>query len=279
VGELQWYFPETLEEVPAILAADGVVPHGGGTALLRAGLGQLAGLMDVARLGLAFARLDETPAGSKSRTLALGSALSYAAAAREAAAILGDPRHILGQALRQAATTPLRNRITLGGSLASFPYWSDLLGPLLALEAEVRQIGARTGSWPVGEYVKDRTLRRGSLITEIRIAAQAWRASYHRHTRTPSDRPMFTITVLRRSGARRIEDLRVVVVGAGGRFQRLELLEERLTGQVPRRADPAAALQGITLELPARMGFSSEYLKAVARVELERALADNLRGD
>ena len=32
-------------------------------------------------------------------------------------------------------------------------------------------------------------------------------------------------------------------------------------------------------ELPARMGFSAEYLQAVARVELERILAANLKGE
>lgn len=279
MGELQWYFPASLDEVPEILAREGVAPHGGGTGLLRAGLGQLSGLMDLGRLGLDFARLGPPSGGAKEGTVVLGAALPYAAAASKVAEILKDPEHVLAQALRQAATTPLRNRITLGGSLALAPYWSDLLGPLVALDARVRTVGARAGTLPVGEYVKDRGSRRGSLVTEIAFPALAFRGTYHRHTRTPSDRPMFTITVLRRAGAARVEDPRIVLSGSTGRFQRLGELEGRLAGRPAGKVDTAAALEGIDLELPARMGFSAEYLQAVARVELERALAANLRGD
>ena len=279
MGELQWYFPASLDEVPGILAREGVAPHGGGTGLLRAGLGQLSGLMDLGRLGLDFARLERDAGGPKHDTVVLGAALTYTAAASKVAEILKDPEHVLAQALRQAATTPLRNRITLGGSLALAPYWSDLLGPLVALEAQVRQLGGRAGTFPVGEYVKDRGSRKGSLITEIAFPALAFRGTYHRHTRTPTDRPMFTITVLRRAGPARVEDPRIVLSGSAGRFQRLGELEGRLAGRPAGKVDIAAALEGIDLELPARMGFSAEYLQAVARVELERALAANLRGD
>lgn len=286
MGELQWYFPSSLDEVPGILAREGVAPHGGGTGLLRAGLGQLSGLMDLGRLGLDFVRLERgsggsagSPAGAKHDAVVLGAALTYAAAASEVATLLKDPGHILAQGLGQAATTPLRNRITLGGSLALAPYWSDLLGPLVALEAQVRRLGAQAGTLPAGQYVKDRGSRPGSLVTEIAFPALAFRATYHRHTRTPTDRPVFTITVLRRAGAARVEDPRIVLSGSSGRFQRLGELEGRLAGQRPGEVDPAAALAGIGLELPARMGFSAEYLQAVARVELERALAANLRGD
>ena len=94
------------------------------------------GLVDVGKLGLDYVRI-------QAGTVRLGAGTTYAGAVRGLAAF--DTCHPLVQALGSAATTPLRNRITVGGSVASFPYWSDLMGPLLALEAEVELTGGGRG--------------------------------------------------------------------------------------------------------------------------------------
>ena len=52
MAEIQWYFPNELEEVPEILAQEGVIPHSGGTGILWGGMTRIRGLMDVARLDL-----------------------------------------------------------------------------------------------------------------------------------------------------------------------------------------------------------------------------------
>jgi CO/xanthine dehydrogenase FAD-binding subunit len=269
VAEIQWYFPKALEEVPEILAQEGVIPHSGGTGILWGGMTRIRGLMDVSRLDLRFIRTQD-------QTIALGAALSYG----ETAAALADSGHLLSRPLAAAATEPLRNRICLGGSISMFPYWSDLMGPLLAYNAELSLVGANSGTRALEEYLQNRDLRRNTLITSIRLSDLPWQGAYYRHTRTPTDRPAFSITVLLRRSAKRIEEVRLVVVGCSGRYRRLSGVEKVLEGSdVP--SDPSQLLeeaaQQLNIDFPARMGFSAEYLKTCAAIELQRTLASALK--
>ena len=265
MSEIQWFFPSELEEVPEILSREGVIPHGGGTGILWGGMTRIRGLMDVNRLDLKFCRTGDG-------RIDLGAALSYS----ETAAALASSAHLLSRTLTAAATQPLGNRISLGGSISMFPYWSDLLGPLLAHEAELALVGAKNGTWTLEEYLQNRDLRRNSLITSIRLPDLPWQSAYYRHTRTATDRPAFTITVLLRLKAKRIEEARIIVVGCNGRYRRLDGGEEILAGSQP-PSDPSQLLgeaaQRLDIDFPARMGFSAEYLKACAGVELQRTLA------
>jgi len=268
VAEIQWYFPNELEEVSGILEREGVVPHSGGTGILWSGMTRIRGLMDVNRLNLKFCR-------ARDGTIELGAALSYC----QAAAALAESGHLLSRSLSCAATEPLRNRISLGGSISMFPYWSDLLGPLLALEAELSLAGANSGTRALEEYLQNRDLRQNTLITSIRLPDQPWQGAYYRHTRTTTDRPAFSLTVLLRRSARRIEETRIVVVGCSGRYRRLAGVEKVLQGS-ELRSDPSQLLEEATeqlvIDFPARMGFSAGYLKACAAIELKRTIASAL---
>jgi CO/xanthine dehydrogenase FAD-binding subunit len=268
VAEIQWYFPNELDEVPEILAREAVIPHSGGTGILWGGMTRIRGLMDLSRLELKFCR-------SRDGTIELGAALSYS----ETAAALAESGHLLARSLSAAATEPLRNRISLGGGISMFPYWSDLLGPLLALEAEISLAGAKSGTWALEEYLQNRDLRQNTLITSIRLPDQPWRGAYYRHTRTTTDRPAFSITVLLRRSSRRIEEIRVLVVGCSGRYRRLTGVEKVLEGSEV-RSDGSELLEEaaarLDIDFPARMGFSAGYLKACAPIELKRTIASAL---
>jgi len=268
VAEIQWYFPNELEEVPGILAREGLVPHSGGTGILWGGMTRIRGLMDVSRLDLKFCR-------ARDGTIELGAALSYC----QAAAALAESGHVLSRSLSSAATEPLRNRISLGGSISMFPYWSDLLGPLLASEAELSLEGANSGTRALEEFLQNRDLRQNTLITSIRLPDQPWQGAYYRHTRTTTDRPAFSLTVLLRRSARRIEETRIVVVGCSERYRRLVGVEKVLQGSEI-RSDPSQLLEEaagqLVIDFPARMGFSAGYLKACAAIELKRTIASAL---
>ncbi|MBN1838293.1 MAG: FAD binding domain-containing protein [Spirochaetales bacterium] len=259
-ADIEWFFPHELAEVPSLLGQEGVIPHGGGTGILRGGMSQLRGLVDIGRLGLSEIRKN----GSRA---SIGAAASYAAVA--AAVSSWNPRHVLAQSLNAAATTPLRNRITVGGSIALFPYWSDLVGPLLALEAEVHLVGAREGWLPLPEYLSRREVRRGSLISEVRWQEESWTGEYRRWGRTRTDRPAFSLVVLGKRYRNTLRDPRIVLVGCAGRYRRLAEVEEAVAAG----EGPAAGAANAQIEIPARMGFSGEYLSHCARVELERALS------
>jgi CO/xanthine dehydrogenase FAD-binding subunit len=268
VAHIQWFFPGELDQVPEILARDGVIPHSGGTGILWGGVRRIRGLMDVSHLDLKFCR-------TRDGSIDIGAALSYS----ETAAVLAESGHLLSRSLSAAATQPLRNRISLGGSISMFPYWSDLLGPLLAHRAELSIVGANSGTWALEEYLQNRDLRQHTLITSIRLPDLPWQSAYYRHTRTRTDRPAFSITAALIQSASRIEEIRVVVVGCSGRHRRLAEVEKVLEGSevysdTTELLEEAAAQAKI--DFPARMGFSAEYLKTCAAVELKRTLSSAL---
>jgi CO/xanthine dehydrogenase FAD-binding subunit len=275
--ETEWFFPESLDEVPPLLAKRGVVPHGGGTGILRMKVlrdwsrsdeqdaGGVRGLIDLGRLPL---RRFERSGGR----VKIGSALTFAEVAERL-----EMDHILARALGSSASTPLRNRITIGGSVALFPVWSDLMGPLIALEADVDLIGAERGTFPIVRYISEPALRRGTLVTGVSFRDQTWSSFYYRDARTRFDYSSFTVTILLEKGAGKVLDARVVVIGCKGKFNRLRELEEQVKGISAveaggARAGDAGALSYPTLSFSGRKFMSPEYLAHCARVELERGL-------
>ena len=271
--EIVWYYPERLDEIPELLQQEGVAPHGGGTGLIRnRRLSRLKGIIDLSRLPLTFAH-------KKGDTFELGAALTYA----ETAAQLTKwrPGHILAKALSAAASTPLRNRITLGGSIAFYPSWSDLLGPLIALEAELVLVGREKGRFPILRYIQDRDLRQGNLITGIRFAADDRVCAYHRETRTAFDYPAFTLTILIRQNSGQIERIRIILSGVKGKYKRLDRLEELVRERGITGLDSKSIADRMDADFAAKRLGSGEYLKHLAVTAAERglySLSDGKRG-
>jgi CO/xanthine dehydrogenase FAD-binding subunit len=267
--DLEWYYPERMEEVPELISRDGVLLHAGGTGILRMNPRRVKGLVDLRRLSLDCFKIENG-------TLELGSMLTYAGAAEHLAGV--RPGSILTRSLSLAASTPLRNRITIGGSVAHFPAWSDLVGPLIALEAEVGLAGAREGRYPITEYVRSADLRRGSIVTGVIIRDDGWLSRYYRASRTTFDYAAFNTTIIAKLEGGRVEDLRIVVVGTTERFTRLRDIEQILIGRPASEAKIRGLGEVAKLEFPARGLGSPEYLRHLAGVELERGLETLLKG-
>jgi CO/xanthine dehydrogenase FAD-binding subunit len=262
-GELRWYFPGSLEEVPELLQKSGVVPHGGGTTLLRGSLARLEGLIDLSALPLHFFKHD-------SEQIRIGSALSYSDVVRHLREV--EPEHILAKALSQAASTALRNRITVGGSVSFFPLWSDLMGPLVALGTRVALIGAEEGVYDIVDYLDNRQARRQSLITEIKLSRQKWLSYYHRETRTRFDYPAFNITILLNRSDREIRDARIVIVGNTQKYRRLTALEEALRDSTWERVKREGLDRYMDVQFSSKRLGGADYIRHLALVELERGL-------
>ncbi len=264
--DIQWYFPRSFDEVCKLLAIPGTIPHGGGTSILRGSVNKLKGLIDLSHLPLNYVR-------KKQRSLEIGSAQTFAEVCENI-----KPDHILAKSIGFAASTPLRNRITMGGSIALFPAWSDLMGPLLALDAEVSLIGSESGIYPVLRYVTESKLRKGSLITAVRLRNDRWSSFYYRQTRTHFDYPAFTITILMKRFKNRIEEVRAVIVGCAGKFKRLSRIEEALKDE---RLDEVRVRElgnDINVQFAPKHGLSADYLQQIVGVQFERGLEVLLRG-
>jgi len=266
MNDIQWYFPSSLDEVGELLTIPGTIPHGGGTSILKGSVNKVKGLIDLSHLPLNYFR-------KKGESLQIGAAQTFADICQNI-----KPDHILTKSIGFAASTPLRNRITIGGSIALFPAWSDLMGPLLALDAEVSLIGSESGTYPVLRYVTESKLRRGSLLTGVRLKNDRWNSFYFRQTRTHFDYPAFTISILIKRDKNRIEDIRAVIVGCTGKFKRLFRVEGALRGKNPDEVEFRGLGNDINVRFTPKHALSADYLQQMVRVQLERGLSVLLRG-
>ncbi len=264
MASLEWFFPKTLEEAAALVRREGVAPHGGGTGILRGSLRTYRALVALHRLPLKT--FSYTPG-----LVRLGAMLTFSETVERLRP--HEPEGILVQALYQSSTELLRNRITLGGSVAMAPSWSDLMAPLLALGARVVLRGALEGEMPVAQYLASPGLHRNTLITEIRYEPYRGRAFFYRAVRTRNDLPAFTLALLLRLEGQRIRNARVVLFGTRGRWHEATGVMEALEGQ-PRDSihpEEIAGLLQAEFHPHKRMG-SPEYQLQLARVYLARGL-------
>ena len=256
-----------LDEVPGLLK-ENLIPHSGGTGLLMGDLSRKKGLIDLGHLPLKYVKTTDD-------STEIGAMATYADVVRE----LGEirPNLVLVSALGKAASTPLRNRITVGGSIAFAPIWSDIIGPLVALDAEITLIGAISGKYPVAGYIKDSGLKKQTLITSIEFAAKNWQSYYHRHIRTKFDFPAFTINILISKEANLIDDARIVITGNTNRFTRLTDIEEMLTDKTIGEIEIGGIGENLDIKFAGKKQTSPEYLRYLVGVELERGLREILK--
>ncbi len=260
---------------------------------MRGSLSKLTGLIDLSALALHVFEHDK-------REIRIGAAMSYGDVVSHLRQI--EPEHILVRSLSRAASTPLRNRITIGGSVSLFPLWSDLMGPLIALGARVAVIGQEEGVYDIEQYTKNRKLRSENLITEVRIPRAHWISHYHRETRTSFDYPAFSITILLADTGRAPKDTgldqkdsgrtpkdsasegrdkrkrtRIVIVGNTERYSRLSDLEQALAGSSWQKVKSVGLRRYIDVKFAGKRLGSSDYINHLAVVGLQRGL-DTLIG-
>lgn len=273
IETLNWYYPKSVDEAGALLQKEGVALYAGGTGLLLRGLSNIEALVNLSGIPLQDIKIEN-------EVITIGSMATYA----DVLSYLKNkaPTNILLKSLQYAANTPLRNRITIGGSIAYFPPWSDLVGPLLALDAKVLLAGENNGEFHIEEYLQKRQLRQNTLILEIKFKLSDWHSYYIRKVRTKNDLPIFTITLLLKLSEDKVVDSRIIIVGTEKKYQKLTDIEEYLdntrireidTNKIEKMVDVRFARHQIQdFEAPAPV--NQEYLNYVAGIELARGIRE-----
>jgi aerobic carbon-monoxide dehydrogenase medium subunit len=191
----------------------------------------------------------------------------------------------LGVAARAAgfiADQQVRNRGTIGGSLAHGDPASDLPTVLLALEGEVTARGpSGERTIAAGDLFQDyltTSLAHDELITEVRMPQQdGWGFGYEKFTRRAEDWAMVGVCALVKKAADgSCEDVRIGLTHMGATPLRATAAEEALRGQgldagaIERAAEQAA--EGT--EPPSDLNATQEYKRHLARVLTRRALTE-----
>jgi carbon-monoxide dehydrogenase medium subunit len=186
----------------------------------------------------------------------------------EAAALIGHPA--------------IRNRGTVGGSLAHADPAAELPAALLALEAQVVATGPRGERSLAADafftgYLTT-ALAPDELVTEVRVPGvpPGTGSAFLEMARRSGDFAVCgaaALVTLNASG--RIDRVRLALCGVGGGPLRARAVEQALVGELPDRAAIANAAQRVTAEIfdpPSDIHGSAAYRRKLAVVMTRRAV-------
>jgi len=186
---------------------------------------------------------------------------------------------LISVAARQIADQQVRNRGTIGGSLANGDAAADLPAVLLALGGSVvvrgsggeREIDA--GDLFVGYMTT--SIEPGEIITEVRIPALAgYGYGYEKFNRRAEDWAMVGVCALVKSSGGVCEDVRIGLTHMGATPLRASAAEDALRGQPLDAEHIAAAAEHAAegTEPTGDLNATPDYKRHLARVLCGRAL-------
>lgn len=133
---LKWYTPENFDEAYKLhLNNPSIMPCGGTTGILRTKNFKNEGFINLKNCNLSYIKEDKNSSLIKIGALTtFNEVIDYITnTSYKKNSFLG----ILLSSLSSSASHPLRNRITIGGSLFDLPIWSDLISPLFLANVDV----------------------------------------------------------------------------------------------------------------------------------------------
>jgi aerobic carbon-monoxide dehydrogenase medium subunit len=273
--EFEYTAPESLE------AAIGALADGGEDAKLLAGGHSLIPLMKL-RLAAPSLLVDLRKVPGLHGVQRDNDTVRIGAMTRHAELQVDDSLGVVARAAGTIADQQVRNRGTIGGSLAHGDPASDLPAVLLALEGSVTAQGpSGQRSIAADELFSDyltTALAPDEVMTEVRVPApNGWGFGYQKFNRRREDWAMVGVCALvRKAGDGSCEDVRIGLTNMGSTPLRASAAEEALRGgTLDADALAAAAEQAAEgTDPPGDLNATPEYKKHLARVLCRRALED-----
>lgn len=263
--------PATLDEALAALAAnaDAKLLAGGHSLIpaMKLRLAQPPLLIDISRIpGLGDIR-------EENGALVVGALATHAAI--EASSLLKDRCPLLPAVAAQIGDVQVRNRGTLGGSLAHADPAADWPAALLALDAElevrgpIKQRTIKAASFFVD--IMETALKPGEVLCAIRFPATGKGVAYVKSAQKASGFALAGVAVVIENGAAKA---RIAVTGVTPKPYRARRAESVLAkqGVTPDSILKAAAKVATNIEPLGDIHASPEYRANLARVNARRAL-------
>ena len=283
--KFEYVAPASLKEAAAFLAAhpgDAKLLAGGQSLIpvLKLRLASPGFLVDLGRVGgLSYIR--EEP-GSGGGTIAIGAMTTYAEIKQSA--LLREKCPLLLHTVKVIADVQVRNRGTLGGSLAHADPSADMPAAILALGGELKAVGPKgERRIAVGDYFKgmfETALAPDEVLTEIRVPVlTGQRSAYLKAARRATDFALVGVAVRMRVGKdEKCEEISIALTGVGDRAFRPAGVERALLGKrlEPKLIEEATADVVKGVNVMGNLHGSADYRAQVARVYAARAIAGAL---
>ena len=193
---------------------------------------------------------------------------------------------VVSRAASEIADQQVRNRGTIGGSLAHGDPASDLPAVLLALEGELSAQGPNgLRSIAAADMFQDyltTALAADEVVTEVRVpSGDGWGFGYEKFTRRAEDWAMVGVCALvKKAGDGSCEDVRIGLTHMASTPLRATASEEALRGGgLDAESIASAAEQAAEgTEPPADLNATADYKRHLARVLTKRALKTAAEG-
>jgi len=188
---------------------------------------------------------------------------------------------VLAETASVIADQQVRNRGTIGGSLAHGDPASDLPTVMVAAEGRVtiRGTGGASREVAAADLFQDyltTAVGPGEVITEVRVPAlEGWGHAYEKFTRRAEDWAMVGVCALvKRAPDGSCEDVRVAFTNMASTPVRADAVEQALRGGPLDDGAIAAAAEHAAegTDPPADLNASADYKRHLARVLTRRAL-------
>ena len=186
---------------------------------------------------------------------------------------------IVARAAGTIADQQVRNRGTIGGSLAHGDPASDLPAIMLITEASVTLQGAggqrSVAAADLFQDYLETAVTPDEVLTEIRIPTlDGWGFGYEKFNRRSEDWAMVAVSAVLKQTGDVCEDVRVGLTNMGSVPLRARAVEDALRGQALTREQIAAAAEHAAegTDPPADLNASAEYKRHLARVLSRRVL-------
>jgi len=204
----------------------------------------------------------------------------------ERSTVVANRQPLLHAATRWIAHPQIRNRGTVGGSMAQADPAAEYPAVAIALDMELDMVGpGGSRRIPAADFFVTyltTALEENEVLTAIRVpvfpSGTGW--SIQEVSRRHGDFAMVgAITTLRLDGGR-VADPRIVLFGVGATPLRARGAEETLAGSEPSEDAFAAAGAAVAAEIEEPLSdvhASADYRRHLARVLTQRALAEAAR--
>lgn len=267
--------PANLDEAFRLLAADNAKALAGGMSIIPLMKLRLAApdqLIDLARIpGLNTIR-------EESGALRIGATATHYEV--ESSAIVRSRCPLLAEAASHIGDIQVRNMGTIGGSIAHADPAADYPASLLALEAKVVLMNAKSQrEVPIANFFVDTfttDLQPGEIIREVIVPEEDQSAgtSYQKMAQPASGFALVGIAARVRKQAGKVIMARVGVTGLSGKAYRATSVEKALEGTAGTASDvqKASAVVADGVDANSDLHASADYRKHLARIYTMRAL-------
>lgn len=267
--------PANLQEALGLLGSEDVKVLAGGMSLIPLMKLRLASPERVVDLG----RIPELNAIREEKgALRIGATATHYQV--ESSALIRSKCPLAAEAASNIGDIQVRNMGTLGGSIAHADPAADYPASLLALEAKVILVSAKSQrEVPIAQFFVDTfttALQPGEIIREVIVPVedQSTGTSYQKMAQPASGFAIIGVAARVRKSGGKVTMARVGVTGLSGKPFRAAAVEKALEGSAGGAPDiqKAAALVADGVDANSDLNASAEYRKHLARVYTMRAL-------